>query len=140
MQMLITPEEARRLFGFSYFYDSVEPVDNLVAYIEKRHETESFGDLGMMAFLYYSGRIQGIREERLRNKQRSITRETPEAKFGKPIRTTAGLIIPTLSMDYFINTSEGGRLYAVCTAASNEAMRPYKEAKAAWEAAQQNRR
>lgn len=137
MQALITPDEAVRIFGKSGINDSWLPALKLAEQI-LMHPNWNYPELypsnALLACLFWAGRIQGIREERLRNKQRSIIHDTPEAKFGKPIHTTAGLILPTLRMDCFINTDEGGRLYAVCTAASDEAMRPYKEAKTAWEA------
>lgn len=134
---------ARKTYSYSGAYDRVH--DLLDAFVQEainpRHPpSDPSHDLFVShygtLFLFECGRIYGIRQERARNKQR---REAHALRYMHPrgrVRFADGREIPLLSMHEFINTLEGNNLYATCKEQARKAMRPYYEAKAAWEEAQ----
>lgn len=139
---LISPREAVRLYRY-VTWNAVKAGQSVaIEYqLRKGFDPDNYDDtLGCLACVWNAGRIQGIREERLRNKLRSAKQKLPGCKPTGAIRTSNGRTIPLFEMGGFINSQEGWNLYVKCSNASTEAMKPYYEAKAAWEAEQQKRR
>lgn len=66
---LITPEEALRLLGECTFGDG-RMVSQFVKYFQTNgaRERAAFGDYALYIMLWNAGRIQGIREERIKRK------------------------------------------------------------------------
>ena len=66
---LVTPEEALRLLGECTFADS-RMVSQFVKYFQANgaRERAAFGDYALYIMLWNAGRIQGIREERIKRK------------------------------------------------------------------------
>lgn len=136
MQLLITPSEAARLFGKSLFNDSWKPAMYLADQVTMTPGWNYHDDTALLGCIFWAGRIQGIREERLRNKARIAKKKPIERTF----RTTNGRTIHVYKSDGFAGTCRGWNLYVECSNAAHDAMEPYRKAKAAWEAEQQNRR
>lgn len=70
-RVLITPKEALSLFGFSTI-GSIYRAEDLRKAYEANQEEHIQGNrwdtMCLLAFIYDTGRIQGIREERVRRK------------------------------------------------------------------------
>lgn len=66
---LVTPEEALRLLGECTFADS-RRVSQFVKYFQTNgaRERAVFGDYALYIMLWNAGRVQGIREERIKRK------------------------------------------------------------------------
>lgn len=64
----ITPEEAIILFSFAKIEEILRAMDLYDIYRQHQKIDTPFDIMRMLAFIYDTGRVQGIREERARHK------------------------------------------------------------------------